>query len=217
MARLSAQNKVIKSEPESAGQLPAGDRSDALTANEQKPCSKNRPRGIICQRSELIAAGYAELIKGVVDVVGCAFDGLDGIDLCRKFQPALLITDMELDHVDGLELCRTVRYELPSTKLLLLSDSFNASRYYAQFLQAGVNAFCLLTSDPQSLLDAIDRAVKGQHYFDEKLKQWISDHATPTDDSSRKTISKEFAVAELIAELALSGSQLRRTGPSKPF
>jgi hypothetical protein len=55
------------------------------------------------------------------------------------------------------------------------------------------------------LLDAIDCALKGEHYFDEKLRQWISANANRSEAPTRTSISKEFAVAELIARLAVSG------------
>jgi DNA-binding NarL/FixJ family response regulator len=181
-------------------------KSTAEQHSHQEKTESKKPNCIVCQRTELVGAGYAELIKDAVEVVGYTCDGQEGIDLCRKLQPALLITDMDLANIDGLELCRTLRYEQPSIKLLLLSDPYSASRYYAHFLNAGVNTFCLLTSEPQSLLDAIDRALKGEHYFDEKLKQWINTNANRNEESTRTSISKEFAVAELIAQLALTAS-----------
>ncbi|HEY9718408.1 MAG TPA: response regulator [Trichormus sp.] len=196
----NAQNKLIEDED----------------AYQEKTESK-KPKCIICQRTELVGAGYAALIKDAVDVVGYTSDGQQGVDLCRKLQPALLITDMDLANIDGLELCRTLSYEQPSIKLLLLSDPYSTSRYYSYFLKAGVGAFCLLTSEPQSLLDAIDRALKGEHYFDEKLRQWISANATRNEAVTRTSISKEFAVAELIARLALSGPVQSSIEHSRPI
>ncbi len=65
-----------------------------------------------------------------INILGDAANGIDGLDLCRKYKPDIVITDIRMPGIDGLELMENLKRDLPKTKVIIVSgyDDFS----YAQ-------------------------------------------------------------------------------------
>lgn len=55
-----------------------------------------------------------DLMEEVLDKEGFrsvqkAYTGADALEICREFQPDVIVPDMMLPHLDGLEVCRQIR------------------------------------------------------------------------------------------------------------
>ena len=51
-----------------------------------------------------------------------AFTGKEAVNLCRQFQPDVVVLDIMLPDMDGLEVCRKIR-EFSYCSILFLPDS----------------------------------------------------------------------------------------------
>jgi DNA-binding NarL/FixJ family response regulator len=62
---------------------------------------------------------------------------------------------------------------MPQTNMLILTDSYHATKYHNQLIRAGVRGFCLKSSGPRTLFDAIDQVTRGLPYCDPKITQLV--------------------------------------------
>jgi DNA-binding response OmpR family regulator len=66
-----------------------------------------------------IAASVAARLSAEGFEVETAADGLDGVELCRRFRPDLVVLDLMLPGIDGLEVCRRIQRERHVPVLML--------------------------------------------------------------------------------------------------
>jgi DNA-binding NarL/FixJ family response regulator len=132
-----------------------------------------RPRTVICERHELIRFGLKRVISEVLDMVGEASDGMAGYEIVKRLRPDFIILDVDLDVLNGVEVSRRISQELPQSNILVLTDSYHATKYHNQLLRAGVRGFCLKSSGPRTLFESIEQVTRGLPYCDPKITQLV--------------------------------------------
>jgi CheY-like chemotaxis protein len=81
----------------------------------------------------------AEALTGAGHKVRQANDGTEGLALCRKRLPALVVTDIVMASKDGIETIRELRQIAPNVPILAVSGTEHAALY--------LNAVTLLGAD----------------------------------------------------------------------
>jgi DNA-binding NarL/FixJ family response regulator len=104
-----------------------------------------------------------ELLLGLrsdIDVVGSVGDGSKVADLCRQFDPDVVVMDFRLPALDGVEATKVLRAACPDVAVICLTASANLREVDALF-EAG--AVACLTKDEH--LDTIVEAIlsAGKH------------------------------------------------------
>ncbi|MBZ0185651.1 MAG: response regulator transcription factor, partial [Candidatus Obscuribacterales bacterium] len=120
-----------------------------------------RPRTVLCERHELIRFGLKRVLSEVVEIVAEAADGMSAVEIIRSLKPDFIITDVDLDVLNGVEVCRRISQELPNSNVLILTDSYHATKYHHQLVRAGTRGFCLKSSGPRTLFEAIEQVTRG--------------------------------------------------------
>jgi DNA-binding NarL/FixJ family response regulator len=133
-----------------------------------------KPRTVLCERHELIRFGLKRLVSEVVEIIGEAQDGLTATEVVSRLKPEFILMDVDLDGLDGVEVCRSICLELPNSRLLVLTDSYHATKFYNQLLRAGAHGFCLKSSGPRTLFEAIKQVTTGSFFCDSKLSQLVT-------------------------------------------
>lgn len=137
-----------------------------------------RPRTVVVERHELIRFGLKRVVSEVVEIVGEASDGMGAIEMIRRLRPDFVILDVDLDVLNGVEVCRRVYQEVPNANVLILTDSYHATKYHNQLSRAGARGFCLKSSGPRTLFEAIEQVTRSLPYCDPKITQLVKQ--TPT-------------------------------------
>ena len=132
-----------------------------------------RPKTILCERHELIRFGLKRVVSEVVEIIGEASDGLTAMEIIRRLKPELVILELDLDGLNGVEIARRVREEMPNSNVLVLTDSYHATKYYNQLSRAGARGFCLKSSGPRTLFEAIEQVTRNLPYCHPKIIQLI--------------------------------------------
>lgn len=132
-----------------------------------------RPRTVLCERHELIRFGLKRVVSEVVEVVGEAADGMAATELVRRLRPDFIVLDVDLDVLNGVEVCRRISQELPNSNVLVLTDSYHATKYHNQLMRAGARGFCLKSSGPRTLFEAIEQVTRSLPYCDPKITQLV--------------------------------------------
>jgi DNA-binding response OmpR family regulator len=66
-----------------------------------------------------IAASVAARLRAEGFEVETAADGLEGVELCRRFRPDLVVLDLMLPRLDGLEVCKRIQQDRALAVLML--------------------------------------------------------------------------------------------------
>jgi DNA-binding response OmpR family regulator len=73
----------------------------------------------VIEDEEMIASSIAARLRADGFQVEVAHDGAEGVALCRRTQPDLVVLDLMLPGLDGLEVCREVQRDRPVPVLML--------------------------------------------------------------------------------------------------
>jgi DNA-binding NarL/FixJ family response regulator len=94
-------------------------------------------------------------LRGDVEIVGTAADGIEAIELCRRLRPDVVLLDYRMPALDGVQTARAIRDRCPNTAVVALTASASARETEALYESGAVEC---LTKDRE--LDDIVAAVQ---------------------------------------------------------
>jgi len=107
-----------------------------------------------------------------ISIVGEESNGLDGLKLCRRLKPDIVLTDIRMPGIDGLELTERLYHECPNTKVIIISgyDDFS---YAQRALKFGAFDYILKPIDEEELTKVLIR-FKNQFHKQSESRQRIN-------------------------------------------
>lgn len=151
----------------------------------------------------VIAEDHQALIDGIrfflefeedITVLGEANDGEMLIDLVRKKQPQIVLTDIRMPKCDGISATKTIKKEFPNTRIIAFS-MFDQAEAIHQMKDAGASGYIMKNSSLKKVLEAIRVVAKNGNYFDDTI--------TTTDLTSKEEVvlsTREKEILRLIGE-----------------
>jgi len=111
----------------------------------------------------LFRKGLAELLeqRGDIRVAGIAGNADDALNLLAQSPPDVVITDLNMPPNGGLALLRQIRAQQWPGPVLILTVS-DAEEDLAGALRAGAQGYLLKDMEPDDVVDAVQRAVRGE-------------------------------------------------------
>lgn len=121
------------------------------------------PRIVLVDDHTLFRKGLAELLErdGALKVVAMTGDPQQVQSLLRKHQPDVLLMDLNMPGIDGISLLQQLKAEGFAMPILILTVS-EAEEDLARALRAGANGYLLKSMEPDEVVDAVQRAVRGE-------------------------------------------------------
>ncbi|MFY0482377.1 response regulator [Flavobacterium sp. PLA-1-15] len=151
----------------------------------------------------IIAEDHQALIDGIklsieyeddIQVIGEANDGEMLVELVRKKQPDVVITDIRMPKCDGISATRIIKKEFPQIKVIAFS-MFDQGEAVEQMKTAGASGYIMKNSSLKKVLDAIRIVAKNELFFDDAI--------TSKDGETKEEIvlsSREKEILRLIGE-----------------
>lgn len=166
-------------------------------------------RIILVDDHTLFRMGLAELLeqRGGVKVVGVAGNGAEARRLLQEHKPDVILMDLHMSPIDGLELFRQIKdegYNIP-TLVLTVSD---AEEDLAAALRAGVRGYLLKDMEPDDVIDAIQRAFRGETVVAPSLTMKLVDMLKNDQPSEQEALVNSLTQREreILSHLALGES-----------
>ncbi|WP_319419142.1 response regulator [Pleurocapsa sp. FMAR1] len=108
-----------------------------------------------------IIKSYIEEESGL-ELVGCAENGQEAIDLIQAHRPNIVLMDIEMPILDGLSATKIITEKFIDTSVLIISVH-NEDTYLNSALQVGAKGYLKKNTPAKELVNAIYSAYKG--YF----------------------------------------------------
>lgn len=120
-------------------------------------------RLVLVDDHAVLRSGLADLLRsrGRMQVLGETGKADEAVALVRTHQPDLLLLDLRLGASDGLEVLRALRAQGLQTPVVVLTMCSGESDLAAA-LSAGVRGYLLKDMEPDDVLEAIERAARGE-------------------------------------------------------
>ena len=158
-----------------------------------------RPRIILADDHELVAAGIASLLAPEFDLVATAGDGHTLVEQVKLHRPDVALVDVSMPQLNGLDAARQLLAVSPRTRVIFLT--MYADPEYAEAARAmGAKGFVLKQSAARELTHAIQEALAGRFY----LAATMADKAPV---ASARLTPRQGEVLRLVAE-GLSAKQM---------
>jgi NarL family two-component system response regulator LiaR len=106
------------------------------------------------------ARGYLEA-QPDISVVAEAESGAEAVRLAREYVPDVVLMDLVMPGMDGVEATRQVKDVSPRTRIIILT-SYHEDEHIFPALQAGAISYLLKDVKASELVEAIQRAAKGE-------------------------------------------------------
>lgn len=154
---------------------------------------------ILADDHALVLEGLRTLLAAEDDlrVIATASDGERLLDAVRRFQPDVVITDIQMAFMDGLRCVAEIRKWSPDTRILILT-AYTDGQTLQAVMQAGADGLLLKTDSPQLTPQAIRQVMAGQLVFPAAARRWLQ---RPPEAETAVTLSeRELEVLHLVAQ-----------------
>lgn len=127
-------------------------------------------RLLIADDHDLIREGISTMLAKEEDleVVGEAENGREAVELCRKFQPDLVLMDVRMPEMDGLGATRAIKADHPEISILVVT-THASTEYLLEAIEAGAAGYVLKDASKRQLIAAVRRTLTGETALNQDL------------------------------------------------
>ena len=162
----------------------------------------NAVRVAIVEDHALVRAGLRTSLEAAgIDVVAEASDGVAGLEIVLQSRPDVAVIDLGLPGMDGIALTRAVKANPDPPRVVILTMHELDDEVLAA-LAAGADAYCVKSSDPAVVIDAVRAVAAGAAYFDPRIAHVVLRRlsGTPASPADSPLTARETEILRLVAE-----------------
>jgi DNA-binding NarL/FixJ family response regulator len=114
-------------------------------------------RTLVVDDQALVRTGFGMILGSEpdIEVVGEAADGREGVELCRRHRPDVVLMDVRMPGMDGIEATGLITADPGLHSRVLILTTFDLDEYVYSALRAGASGFLLKDTPPDDLIAAV--------------------------------------------------------------
>jgi len=119
-------------------------------------------RVVVADDQALVRAGFCGIVAATdgFSVVGEASTGAEAVEVARHTRPEVVLMDVRMPVIDGIEATRQITADGGPIRVLVVT-TFDLDEYVYAALRAGASGFLLKSTQPATLLSAIEVVAAG--------------------------------------------------------
>lgn len=140
-----------------------------------------------------------------MEIVGEASNGMEALDMIRKYAPDVVLLDISMPIMDGLETTRRIRKEFPEVKILVLTQH-DDKEFVFPIIEAGARGFINKTAASSELVAGIRSLYRGDSFLSPSAARFlVEDYQLEAayrkgQDPYKQLTDREKEVFKLLAE-----------------
>lgn len=162
-------------------------------------------RVLIVDDHSLVLDGLTSRLKrsGMIEVVGSAANGKEGIQTARELQPNVVLMDINMPEMDGITAAEILAEEMSEIKLLVLSIH-DDREYILDVARLGAKGYILKSASAEEMIAAIQTVHNGGTHYSRE----IADILLQRDQQKISTLTvREQTIISMLAR-GLSSKQM---------
>ncbi len=157
-----------------------------------------KPRVLVVEDHAVVRRGFSALLtQAGFDCVGEAGTGEEALERAAELAPDVVLLDLGLPDISGLEVIRRMSDAAPEALPVVLT-MHGEEEYVLQALAAGAGGYVLKLAEPETVVEAIRRALAGDLYIDPAVTGPVARRAVARSEPDPLT-PREREVLGLIA------------------
>ena len=127
-------------------------------------------RVLLAEDQAMVRGAIAALLalEEDIEIVGEASRGDEVVPLALESRPDVALLDVEMPGGDGLDAAASLRQELPSCRVIILT-TFGRAGYLKRAMANGASGFLLKDAPSSELAEAIHKVMRGERVVDPDL------------------------------------------------
>lgn len=160
-------------------------------------------RVMIADDHSLIREGLRQLLEfdGSIKVVGEAANGAECLDNLVKYDPEVLLLDINMPEKNGIDVLMKMKEDKSSVKVLILTVH-NELEYLLNAVDIGVEGYIMKDSDSSELKKAIRAVRNGENYIQPSLIPALNNRLLNRDVDKEKVASLTNRELEVLIQVA---------------
>ncbi len=158
---------------------------------------------MIADDHSLIREGLRQLLEfdGSIKVVGEAANGVECLDNLVKYDPEVLLLDINMPEKNGIDVLKKMKEDKSPVKVLILTVH-NELEYLLNAVDIGVEGYIMKDSDSSELKKAIRAVRDGENYIQSSLIPALNNRLMNRDVDREKVASLTNRELEVLVQVA---------------
>jgi NarL family two-component system response regulator LiaR len=165
-------------------------------------------RILLAEDHKVVREGTRRLLESQNDfeVVGEASDGIEAVELTKKYKPEIIIMDVSMPRLNGIEATKQIKALYPNIAVLVLTG-YDDDEYVFALLEAGAAGYLLKESSGEELIDAIRQVMTGEPVLHPKImKKVLNRLRSPSEEQPAQPPHEVLSDREMeVLRLAAKG------------
>lgn len=155
-------------------------------------------RIIIIDDHDIARAGMRSLIADApgIELIGEGSNGAEALELCRQYQPDMVLMDVRMPDMDGLASTMAIKQEYPRITVILITIH-DSPEYMLMALRAGASGYLLKDIKRQDLISAIRQVQRGEAFLNNELVTRVLQQIHGLALAQRHELIERLTVREL--------------------
>lgn len=160
-------------------------------------------RVMIADDHSLIREGLRQLLEfdGSITVVGEAANGVECLENLEKYDPEVLLLDINMPEMNGIEVLKKMKESQSTVKVLILTVH-NELEYLMNAVDIGVEGYIMKDSESAELKKAIRAVRDGENYIQPSLIPALNNQLMNRDVDKDKVASLTNRELEVLVQVA---------------
>jgi DNA-binding NarL/FixJ family response regulator len=123
-------------------------------------------RVVIADDHEIFREGLVMLISSLegVELLGAANDGVELMQLVKKYEPDVVLTDIKMPNKDGIEATKEILQFHPATNVIALS-MYDEGEQIIEMIEAGGMGYLVKDASKKEMNEAINTVYANKNYY----------------------------------------------------
>lgn len=137
-----------------------------------------------------------------MEVVGTASNAQESLELCRQYQPDIVLMDIRMPVMDGVLGTKLIKSQFSNIKVIILT-TFKDDEYIKEAIKNGASGYMLKNQSSDNILDSLRAVHKGSIVFEKEVAKSLTSMLKDNRNIKLKDLDiteREIDVLKLVGE-----------------